>query len=667
MTQAIGDRVGRRTLALAAFACFCGLVLLVPWEPLSLPPDGGDGMFHPLAHHQFAAGMPWGATSLHTSGPWGFVRFPYYLPDTYGLLVAINGLVAAAVAAAMGGMARRFRRRGSAWLLIPLGTWLLALSDDARWLFALLACLAFVPDFARRRTTATFVSLLLMTAFACTVKGTFLLAGIPVAAVVGALELRARRWPVHLLAFAIAATGSWWLAVGGLDGVAEHLRHVLESTVSYPEAFSLPADLRRVAAFAVLGGCFLMLALACELHERGPANGILVWLGFALVVWMLYKGAFTRFDVTHVSRSVLALLVFSLFFLLSRWEALSEGALARLAAGRAGEPVLIALLLLTGWVCVAGFQPPHRQLALLDAKLHGLTAVWGEGRAAQQRRYERSLREIRSRFPIPASVRGPIGVFGTLHTPILANGLAVAPMPVVAHYEIWSPRTVELTNAFLAGDGAPEYLLLTGTNPSASNAIRLASRYQPFAAVGRATLLLRRPEALPVQRETVLQADLVWGEALRIPAALADEILIARLDYHLTLLGRATAFVYQPPRVTLRILRRDGQDAEIRINRLLAADGIALDARPGAWDERSPNVHRQRHALLSEGGHAGVREIRLSGGLARGGDPRPYLGDRVHVRIDTVRFGAAPNAGASRESRSWVLSDEPSESTATVP
>jgi hypothetical protein len=49
-----------------------------------------DLSFTPLAHTFFAQGRPWGADTLHTSGVWGFLRFPLFDPGTFSLFVAFH-------------------------------------------------------------------------------------------------------------------------------------------------------------------------------------------------------------------------------------------------------------------------------------------------------------------------------------------------------------------------------------------------------------------------------------------------------------------------------------------------------------------------------------------------------------------------------------------------
>jgi hypothetical protein len=61
-----------------------------PWKFRKAAALPTDLSFTPLTHTFFAQGRPWGADTLHTSGIWGFLRFPMFDPGTFALFVSFH-------------------------------------------------------------------------------------------------------------------------------------------------------------------------------------------------------------------------------------------------------------------------------------------------------------------------------------------------------------------------------------------------------------------------------------------------------------------------------------------------------------------------------------------------------------------------------------------------
>ena len=130
-------------------AVLWAVALIVPWSPGAFVVRPADAAYTIFAHIGFAEGAPWGTSSLHTGGPWGFLRFPVYYAPTYPLLVAGNAFIAAAMALLIDGFVRsRFRRPGRL-LFVMAAIAILATSDEAVWLLALLLTAASLPEVQR--------------------------------------------------------------------------------------------------------------------------------------------------------------------------------------------------------------------------------------------------------------------------------------------------------------------------------------------------------------------------------------------------------------------------------------------------------------------------------------------------------------------------------------
>ena len=79
-----------RTAAIYTAMMGWGILWSFPWRfglPFAAPMDAGYTL---LAHTFFAQGRPWGTHTLHTSGVWGFLRFPFFDPGTFSLYVLVH-------------------------------------------------------------------------------------------------------------------------------------------------------------------------------------------------------------------------------------------------------------------------------------------------------------------------------------------------------------------------------------------------------------------------------------------------------------------------------------------------------------------------------------------------------------------------------------------------
>jgi hypothetical protein len=129
-------------MALSAAILLAGALwaiwLMVPWEPRIFGHEPRDSAYVIFSHIAFANGEPWGTVALHTSGPLGFLRFPFFYAPTYVWLLIGNAAIAATAALLLDYLATSRLR---SWARLPFvagAIWVLALSDDGVWLFLLL-------------------------------------------------------------------------------------------------------------------------------------------------------------------------------------------------------------------------------------------------------------------------------------------------------------------------------------------------------------------------------------------------------------------------------------------------------------------------------------------------------------------------------------------------
>ena len=174
-----------RTRALWAAAYIAmiawGILWSFPWKFHTPGHWPTDSAFTPLAHTFFAEGRPWGVHTLHTSGIWGFLRFPNYNAETFRLFVATHVALGALIGWFFAD--RSFHLPKRRWVLLLTSAALLPLlaaSDDARWYIPIFGLLVLRGlDRTRGKPTALVVALALGVALAAHAKGNCSRAGTP--------------------------------------------------------------------------------------------------------------------------------------------------------------------------------------------------------------------------------------------------------------------------------------------------------------------------------------------------------------------------------------------------------------------------------------------------------------------------------------------------------
>ena len=298
------------------------VLLFAPWDPSPFNTGPGDRAYTIFSSLAFSAGHPWGAAdALHTGGPLGFLRFRIFSAPIFPLLLLVNGAIGATAGLLTDEI---IRRRLNTWARLPLtfaAMALVAVSDEAVWLFVLLLSQLLIPEICRRRTwrgrpdLEWFTWPLLLDLAACAIaanaKGQFLLMAAVLAIEIAFLELWNRRPPVVSLAFIAVLALLAHFAGFKLTDWGPYAKHILDSTNGYAETFAL-AGSRKQAALLLLSACGLMaLAAFTGWRSSNRVGNLIRWTGGSMLIWIAAKGALTRQDEAHTMRPVASLIIFS--------------------------------------------------------------------------------------------------------------------------------------------------------------------------------------------------------------------------------------------------------------------------------------------------------------------------------------------------------------------
>jgi hypothetical protein len=606
-----------------------GILWSFPWRfglPFAAPMDAGYTL---LAHTFFAQGRPWGTHTLHTSGVWGFLRFPFFDPGTFSLYFLVH--------IALGALIGWFFADRS--LHLPRGRWvlllasaallpLLSVSDDARWYIPIFGLLVIrIQDESRGAPSAVVWALALGAALALHTKGNLLIATGVVAVALLARDLYQRRIPWTAMLLVAYTVGLLYAGGGDLAGFTRHTIHIVESTRAYSETFSVSREAWTPALF-LLGVVCASAARFLQIEHRWQ------WplaIAFAVLLFLLYKGAFVRHDAIHVARSLSAvLLVVGTETVaaiccwpsraIPRWRATTAAGLAVASLGLFLTPLSDGHL---------------RKILTRDVRAHPIAAATfvETSLESHQASLDRRLARIRKRAPL-GDIDGSIATIGTAHMPVLAHGLRSETLPVVAHYEVWSPRNVTAIDRYLESDEASLFLVRTANYPSASNELSVARLYRPISTHRYYTLLKRRTEPLVVSSRTLFDGTVGWDEPIDIPSEHWNSLLVAEVHFHKNMVGRLVGFFHHPPHAQMVLEKSSGADAIVRLNSLLADQGVVVAARGGHWGAGGRALHGARHPILTEV-ESRVRRITFRA-RTLGRDASMLFDPELRVRIRVV-------------------------------
>jgi len=581
------------------------IVTLGPWEfHSSNIKYNFDSAYTPLAHFYFANGHPWGTTTVHTSGVLGFLRYQFYNPLTFPLYAIMHFMLASMIAWVLlrewckASKTRRIITVGvGVFILLILGT-----NTDARWLFLFFAAVFAIPDFRSQRSTTFFFALVMYMGFASHVKGTFLFASLAVIMTVSALELQARRFPIHVVFYGVSLLGTLVLAGVNPSEWYDQVLHVLQSPEPYALTFSSCNSLWKHAIFLV-SSLFALIASIAMIRRDSYVVGAARTLLYGALLWLVYKAGFTRCDSSHViaATTTVASLI-PLSFLSLAWRSgIVHNTNDKIVRNRAKRIwVLASVVAIAGAVGImVADQGKSGVWRLVRTPFSNAMLMFQNGVRYQSRIIQDNMKQIDRTTPVPDEVKGAVAVIGTYQTPIIAHGLEVASLPVIAHYEVWTPRATRKTRNFLSGPDSPKYIFRAASYRSALTETVLASHYVQIGRNRFFRTLRRRNSPLTVKVMSEMKGATSWNSTVKIPERLRAKTLVLRLKMNDRTLGKTISFLFQPPIVKLVLRSKGCKDTFIRLNRLLLDEGVVL-AMPW-WCKYSHNYnsfHEEFHSPL---------------------------------------------------------------------
>ena len=585
--------LGRRLVQLGIVA-----VVFLALAPLStsLPGDGLDPSWGLVIEQAYLRGWQWGRDVVFTFGPFGYHYQRIFHPE-----LASGLLAASALRALLIGLGVALLVRGATpWRVVAvLLAVVLALpfaTDSAFFLLPLLAVLIHAQGSEPSRVWYL-LAVAAYCGFAALIKTTFAVLALVLLLLVDIDRMLHRRPPVLTPVLVAAALLAYAAAGQSFADLPDFVVLSLDVASGFSRAMSVFSTLRAIelGAYIVASATILGLLLTQAIREKALSDWSvrLMLLALAVFWFVTYKAGFTRHDL-HT---------------LTAWS----------CVGIAG--VLVAAILRDGWtvrllmaaaLCTALITPARLAIApgfnlggMLQQTLLGnprdtLVAAARlitdpEGWTTERTNLRQALLDrIRQRNPLPdglGRVDSIPSVQGALVAADLAGTATYAPRPLFQEYSTYTDRLVAANSAFMAGDRAPDTVLLAPGSidnryPGLAEGplwAMLLRRYQPARLIGPlhhlnqeidVLVLSRRAQEEPDWTSSIETMPIRPGERIELPAL--DGRMMATVDVPLSLLGRLLTLIHQMPSVQITVTLADGSERRHRLIPGIARSGFIL-------------------------------------------------------------------------------------------
>jgi len=493
--------------------------------------------------------------------------------------VAVWAFLAAGFTAGLVTLARHANLR---WrVALPLMIFVVALLGSGSWEFIDLRALALawlllvIGLYVDHRPLA-WTKLLLVITLALASQMKFTVAVMAVGVVL-ALTIHAGRKIPWLATVYTAAYLFFWLLAGqqlsSWPAYLDHSLHIANAYVDIESTFP-PGEATSISLFLVGAGAILALLLATSWKQwRLVAASVLATL-FGL--FLLFKSGFVR-DGDHGLEATGGLAMVSVLIGLAIWN--RHGWKSKCLIGS----VLLfnfGLLWHSDVVCGIGGLPVNLAAAFQSVPANTNTALaWLEGDASQLSSHDNLDRLRRVELP---DIHGSVDIYSWGQDLLLAHGLDYRPRPVFQSYLAESPFLAELNARHLRGPEAPESILfnigaIDQQFPALADATswpEILSRYQ-LADASKPWLLYRHADAgalFTITRGPVIVGKL--GQPITLPAN--DSLIWARINLHLTGLGKINRLLFKSPKLSLLVVTDDGQASQYRFIPTIPRQGFLL-------------------------------------------------------------------------------------------
>mgnify|MGYP003704135437 FL=1 len=496
-------------------------------------------------------GLVFGRDLLFTYGPLGCYSTRQYSPTTYWggavLFASVAGLAASLTYDARKSMRAHFAA------LIALA-WLGIEQDTA--LFALPLAYA---DHAHRNGTRSWRTVATLAVMAALTLVKFTLLPLMALTVITSCLMRREKSITGGLIdgalFVVTMAVAWWLAGQPFDAIPEYLSGSAEVSRGYAQAMSWPGGASGSSTRALaIAACVVLaslgagwLAISRSIDHSDERRSRIGWRLFVVVLMLLgIRLGTTRGDPEHLVRTAILAGAVVLYF----WP--QDQHLRRWAKG-----IVLVCAVLT---LALGLPraPSQRAKGMLerhfDSTILGLE-TWRNGWPPKTT-LEAQLaleRQILGQQPLLSAIDDRFDIIGEDQYLLLAlNTQHWAPRPIMQGYSAYTDRLTRLNAAYLAGPGAPTWLVVSVRPIDGRFAMMddpaiwpvLKSRYDSLETDDTHALLKLRGTPTPIN-ESLIQSELNLSDWTPVPSFGSRDVY-ARLAVRESVSDRLLALAWKP-------------------------------------------------------------------------------------------------------------------------
>lgn len=560
----------RRSLAIIAFACTVG-ILLLPINP-SFPSAGLDPSWQLGLNQAFTQGLPFGRDIAFTYGPYAAIDTRAFAPSTYHLAALLAGWLGCCYVILLSVVTSR-----STWPGVVAFCALSVLFDFGRdavlfsyaFLFVLSVCSPRTTSDGQLRHYAQWRTIALVLSASALgllplIKGSLLLVCIPVALLCATVMWTDRRWvggALVLLSPAAAAVVFWLIARQPLDDFVPFVANTLAISSGYTDAMSVQGPGGDFGWFAAaLAPCLLLAVMVRtrSLHRAAIA------LGFMLVAFLAFKAGFVRHD-GHALTGAQTLVLLGAVSLL----AVSTRKHQILGLVALGVTVVCAGVLSTHYT--PRVETPLQSIATSYSNAFSGAVDLLEARTSLVARYQQALARIRKDVPLP-QLSGSSDIYPTEISALVASGNLWNPRPVFQSYSAYTPRLQQLNVEHLAGNAAPTNVFfqvqpIDGRLPSLEDGASwpaLLVNYTPELRINGYLVLRHRADSDMSPRLKILSSgQYKLNESIPISNHQSGPIFLS-IQLTPSLLGRSVNFLFKLPELRITLRLRNGSSQTYR-------------------------------------------------------------------------------------------------------
>ena len=597
------------------------VLMTVPWSPHGFA-AGLDESYKVALNTAVASDIQFGRDFVYTYGPYGILQHERYFPQTYTFLLIGRAFVGFVTGIGVFRIAVYCWRRSRQSVLFLIPAFLSfrnsGISEDGFYTYFMLLplLLYFHVEFyvgqsteenCRRGAPSFLIFLTVLgLGLASLIKQTYLVLSCGIIFLIAVDQLfRRRQAPTLLLTYLVSVFGFWLLAGQRLTSVGVYLFNNAQIVKGFSETMGVSDPEKLVSstveillyiAIAIVLLAILAVTVWPRNHRRtdnqSKRSNLYRWLpvlGLALVLFLSFKGAFTRHDGHAIQSSEVTILLASLYSALL-WPRL-KSLPVRLKRFRVSVPFVCLLWLLVvvnAQVISLRYAPSLYRDRYLGAVENISTTVGNavsltQGKANLQSIFDKSVAQVRADNPLP-EVEGTADLYPNDIAVLVSHDLTYRPRPVIQSFSAYTGYLAALNAAHLKSDRAAQTILfdvrtIDGRLPSSDDGRswpELLTQYEITDVSSSYLVLKRRQQPTRYTLTPQVERDVEVGEWVDVSNLSSLNPVWMNIDIPPTVTGKAMTMLLRRPQLSMEVELANGFTEKYHVFEDVMSEGQML-------------------------------------------------------------------------------------------